>query len=98
MTAHHQGTDSGWCRIKQVDFMFFNYLPEAGCIRVIRNTFKNNTDSAGQQRSVYNVGMSRYPSHVGCTPENIPVAVLEHIPETIIGIFHINRSGMGHSL
>src|SRR5688572_9882788 len=72
----HQRTNCGWCGIKNIDFVFFNYIPEPAGVWPRRNSFEHQTCCAGAQRTVNNVAVPRYPTYISGAKENLVRLIL----------------------
>ena len=98
ITHGYKGPDSGRSSIELGNLVFVNDIPETSGIRPGGNTLKHNACRTCQQRSVYNVSMTRYPSYISSTPKNVAVAVLEDIFKCVFSIYHIASDRMEYTL
>ena len=68
------------CRKKNINAILCNDSPEGACIRgSYRLTFKQHRCAACYQWAINNVGVASYPTHIGGTPVDFTLFVIENV-------------------
>ena len=65
--------------IEDVDLVLVHHLPEAAGVGISGHALEHQGDGAVTERAVNDVGMSRYPAHIGGAPIDLAVLVVEYI-------------------
>src|SRR5690606_36261214 len=89
-----QGPNGRGGRIKLVDLVFLDDLPEPAIVRIGGNSLEQHGGRTVGQWSVNDIGMSGDPTYVRRTPEHVLVPVLEHIFKGICREHHIASGGV----
>ncbi|MNE46801.1 hypothetical protein D3C80_1411610 [compost metagenome] len=66
--------------------MLVDNLPETRGVRVIRDPFEHQADSAIGQRSIDDVAVAGNPADIRRAPEHFPIAVIEDMLEGQCGL------------
>jgi hypothetical protein len=66
-----QRADGVGAGVENIDFMSSDHLPEAGRVRITGDALEHDLRRAHRKRAVRDIGMARYPAHVGGTPVDV---------------------------
>ncbi len=75
----HQCANSGWRGVEDGNVLLVAHLPEPRSIRIGRHTFKDETCCAICQRSVHDICVPGYPTHICRTPEHVIFLEVKYI-------------------
>src|SRR5215472_17057906 len=74
----HQATDSSWGRVENRGLVFLDDAPPPVRSGMGWCPLEQHICGSLHERAVDEVAMSRYPTHIGSTPENIFIFYIEH--------------------
>ena len=78
--------------------MFIDHFPESADVRVGGDAFKHDGDGTVGQRAVDDVGMPCDPAHIGGTPVNIALVIVEDVLVGDGRVQQIAAGGVQHAL
>ncbi len=77
--------------------MFVTDLPEAATVRVRGDSFEHQCRCTIGQWSVDNVGMTRDPAYISCTPVDVAILIVKHVLMCHRGIQNVATAGVQHA-
>ena len=93
----HQRPDNSRCGIEDVDFEFFDHLPETGDIRIGGHAFEHDRSGADRERPVQNIGVAGDPADICGAPVDIVVLDVKDQFTRMGGIGEIPAGGMNNT-
>src|SRR5690606_36384124 len=98
ITGTHQCTDSRRRRVKGVDLMLVYYLPEARRVGIGRYPFEHQSGGAVGQRAIYDIAVTSHPTHIGGTPVDVTVVIVEYVFMRHGSLQQVTAGGMKNPL
>ncbi len=74
----HQGADGGRRRVKDVDLVLVDDLPETADRRIVGHALEHQGGGAIGQRTIDDVGVAGHPADIGRAPVDVAVLIIEH--------------------
>ena len=90
----HQSSNGCGRGIAYVNLVFVTHLPKSRCIWIIWHTLKHQCDGSVGQRTIYDIGVPCYPTHVRGAPIYIARVIIEDVFVCDRSINHVSTRGM----
>ena len=98
VTLPHEGAQGGRGGVEDVYLVLIHHLPETTGIGVGGNALEHQSGRAVRKRAVDDIGMTRYPAHIGRAPVHVAVVAVEHVLVGHGGIQDVPAGGVEHTL
>ena len=96
--AGHQAADGGGRGVEHVHPVLVHHLPEPPGIGEGGHALEHHLGRTCEQGTVGDVAVPGDPAHVRGAPEHLPLLVLEHVAEAVVGVHHVAADGVDHAL
>ena len=94
----HQSADGGRRGIQNIDLVLIHNLRHTRRGRPVGHAFEHQRGCAAGQRTVQQVAVPGYPTHVSGTPIDIALMVVKHVLKGGCGVDQISAGGVQHAL
>ena len=94
----YQAADRRGRGVEDVHAVLVDHLPETAGIGEGGHALEQQGGGARQQRTIDQVAVSGDPAHIGRTPVDVALLVLEHVAERVVRVHHVAAAGVHHAL